>query len=377
MELSKLVFGFDIDVLTGFVRALRTHGYSTLQYIPLRQSVGALWREPGNVLNLFRRRTHRAFATSGVAGLYRVGLRLANQKLALCLDACFFTQWVEREALEACFGPALIERGIENGVLRRDGTRLQFTVSFVPFDDDILIRDPFYAYPPATEAFEGRIWMGSDSMMFATFLRHFLQGMRFDAALEIGSGSGIQILVASRFARTAIALDYNERAVQFTKLNAQLNGVEHLRAFSSNLYENLDGTFDLILANPWYCDLDTGGLEEIPGIMDGLNRHLQKDGVCVMLVNSYVKRGRDMVADYLQDVAVRRRYDLELRVDRYGIETDRLAAWKQHGIEYNIMYYVILRRAGTGNVRRYDCPPLRRVRNFTRIRAIRALHRVG
>ena len=201
--------------------------------------------------------------------------------------------------------------------------------------------------------------------------------MRFDAALEIGSGSGIQILTASRFARSAVALDYNERAVQFTKLNAQINGVENLQAFHSDLYQNLQGTFDLILANPWYCDLETGGLEEIPGIMDGLDRHLRERGLCVMLVNSYVKHGRDMVGEYLKEVAQRRRYDLELHVERYSIEEDRLEGWKEHGIEYNIMYHVILRRGGTGRVRRHDCPPLRRIRNFTRIRAIRALHRTA
>ena len=377
MELAKLVFGFDIDVLKGFVTALRAQQYRTLQYLPLRQSFGAVWREPGNVINLVRRRTHRAFATSAVSGLYRSGLRLANRNLAVSLDACFFTHWVARETLEACFGLALVQRGIDNGLLRRDGDRLQFTVSFVPFEDDILLRDPFYAYPPAIEAFEGRIWMGSDSIMFATFLRNFLRTMRFDAALEIGSGSGIQILTASRFARSAVALDYNDRAVQFTKLNAQINGVENLQAFHSDLYQNLHGTFDLILANPWYCDLETGGLEEIPGIMDGLDRHLRERGLCVMLVNSYFKNGRDMVGEYLKEVAQRRRYDLELRVERYSIEEDRLDGWKQHGIEYNIMYHVILRRGGTGSVRRLDCPPLRRIRNFMRIRAIRALHRTA
>ncbi len=377
-DIGRLVFDFDPEVLAGFVRVLRAHDYALVQHLPARRSLLALPREPGIVVNLVRRREHRAFSGSVIPGLYRAGLALLKPRLALAYRACFLSERIERSALEACFGAALVQRGVDNGVLRRHGDRhLQFTVSFVPFCDDILLRDPYWAYVPSPTdpQLPDKVWLGADSINLARFLQGFLRGRRFELALDIGSGTGIQILVASRFARDCVAIDVNERAAQFTRLNARLNGIAHVRAYTSNMYEDVHETFDLILANPWFCDLATGGLEEVPAIVEGLDARLRPGGVCVMLINSYVKRGRDAAGEYMRDAAIRRGYDLSLQVARYDIEPDRLAEWAKHDIEYTVVYYAILEKTGTGAVRRHDCSWLQRAKHFARIRGLRAWHR--
>ncbi|MBH8578435.1 methyltransferase [Nostocaceae cyanobacterium CENA369] len=68
--------------------------------------------------------------------------------------------------------------------------------------------------------------------------------------LDLCCGSGIQSLVASRYARVAIGIDINPRAIRFARFNAQLNGVYNTHFYVGDLYEAVSGDFDTILANP-------------------------------------------------------------------------------------------------------------------------------
>ena len=70
-------------------------------------------------------------------------------------------------------------------------------------------------------------------------------------ALDLCTGSGIQALVASRYARDVVGVDINPRAIRFARFNAELNGLRNARFMISDLYSALDSAkFDLILANP-------------------------------------------------------------------------------------------------------------------------------
>src|SRR5262249_3935843 len=76
---------------------------------------------------------------------------------------------------------------------------------------------------------------------------------RFGRALDIGTGSGAQALVASRHSDHVIATDLNPRAVAFTSLNAALNGIDNLEVRLGSLFEPVAGeTFDLITCNAPY-----------------------------------------------------------------------------------------------------------------------------
>jgi len=48
------------------------------------------------------------------------------------------------------------------------------------------------------------------------------------------------------------AVDINDLALQYTTVNAQLAGAARLTARHSDLLDNIDGNFDLIVANPPY-----------------------------------------------------------------------------------------------------------------------------
>ena len=72
-------------------------------------------------------------------------------------------------------------------------------------------------------------------------------------ALDVGTGSGIQALLAARHSERVVATDVNERALAFAALNAALNGVENVEFRRGTFFEPARGErFDLVVCNPPY-----------------------------------------------------------------------------------------------------------------------------
>jgi len=71
--------------------------------------------------------------------------------------------------------------------------------------------------------------------------------------LDVGTGSGVQALLAARHASHVVATDINPRALVFTELNAALNGFTNVEVRLGSLFEAVGGErFDLITCNPPY-----------------------------------------------------------------------------------------------------------------------------
>jgi methylase of polypeptide subunit release factors len=76
---------------------------------------------------------------------------------------------------------------------------------------------------------------------------------RLERALDVGTGSGVQALLAARHARNVVATDVNARALTFTEVNAALNGFTNLECRQGSLFEPVAGEmFDLVTSNAPY-----------------------------------------------------------------------------------------------------------------------------
>jgi methylase of polypeptide subunit release factors len=76
---------------------------------------------------------------------------------------------------------------------------------------------------------------------------------RVKSALDIGTGSGVQALLAARHADDVVGVDINPRALRFAAFNAALNRVENVDWRLGNLFEPVRGSsFDLVVCNPPY-----------------------------------------------------------------------------------------------------------------------------
>lgn len=117
-------------------------------------------------------------------------------------------------------------------------------------------------------------------------------------ALDMGTGSGIQSLVISKFIdrKNILALDINSEAVRQAKSLGFL-------AIISNLFSKIKKKFDLIVFNPPYLPSSkfdnekdtTGGKqgdETILKFLKQVKKHLNKSGKILLLLSSLTPRKR-------------------------------------------------------------------------------------
>ena len=85
----------------------------------------------------------------------------------------------------------------------------------------------------------------SSQLAKLTLRRHF------DRALDVGTGNGVQAILAARHCQSVVATDVNPRALAFTRFNLDFNGVENVDLRLGDRYEPVhDETFDLVVCNP-------------------------------------------------------------------------------------------------------------------------------
>jgi methylase of polypeptide subunit release factors len=122
-------------------------------------------------------------------------------------------------------------------------------------------------------------------------------------ALDLGSGQGLQALLAEDHAATVVATDRNPRAVAFTRLAAALGGVE-VDAREGDLLAPVSGeVFDLVVSNPpfvvspgrryTYRDAGLDGDEVCRRLVTEIPTVLAPGGHAVLLVNWLHLEGED------------------------------------------------------------------------------------
>lgn len=81
-----------------------------------------------------------------------------------------------------------------------------------------------------------------------------------DRVLDMGTGSGVNAILAASKTSDVVAVDVNPHAIDAAHANAALNGVaDRVVAIESNLFEGIDGTFDLVVFDPpfrWFAPRD-------------------------------------------------------------------------------------------------------------------------
>jgi len=81
-----------------------------------------------------------------------------------------------------------------------------------------------------------------------------------DRVLDMGTGSGVNAILAASRSRDVVGVDVNPQAVKAAVANAERNNVASRTAFlDSDLFERVEGTFDLVVFDPpfrWFRPRD-------------------------------------------------------------------------------------------------------------------------
>lgn len=126
-----------------------------------------------------------------------------------------------------------------------------------------------------------------DSFLLISLIK-VLPGER---VLEIGCGSGIISIHCAKAGASVTSLDIDPKALELTKQNAASNGVILECSYLSDMFESIQGRWDVIIFNPPYLpaisvddDMDPrwdGGVrgdETIIRFLEDAKKYLEKDG---------------------------------------------------------------------------------------------------
>ncbi|MBN1786295.1 MAG: methyltransferase [Candidatus Methanofastidiosa archaeon] len=129
-----------------------------------------------------------------------------------------------------------------------------------------------------------------------------------DKVLEIGCGTGYVSIAAAMMGGIVEGVDINAAAVSLSSLNAKKNGVKNARFHIGDMFENVDGPFDVIIFNPPYLPserMDTDiydkcwdggedGREVTDRFLDGLRGNIKEGGSIFLLQSSFCDPERTM-----------------------------------------------------------------------------------
>ncbi|MBB5049148.1 SAM-dependent methyltransferase [Rhodopseudomonas rhenobacensis] len=221
------------------------------------------------------------------------------------------------------------------GLLAAEGLLWKSRVRVSSLQGDLFLHSGF----PTVDA--DSVFFGPDTYRFARVVRDHLQsrGGPIERAVDIGAGSGVGGIVLARNAdcRDVVLVDINDRALDYARTNVGFAGLNNIATRKSNLLDDVDGTFDLIIANPPYLNDALGrtyrhGGGEFGGSLSlaiarcAISR-LAPGGSLLLYTGAAIVQGadplRDAIAEVLAPSDLAWSYD-ELDPDVFGeeLETD-------------------------------------------------------
>lgn len=119
-----------------------------------------------------------------------------------------------------------------------------------------------------------------------------------EEVLDLGCGYGaIGITIARLNPMCRVTMiDINERAVELTGKNIELNKVENAKCFQSDAFENVKGMFDVILCNP---PIRTGKKVIYPMFENSIKYLNNRGGLYIVIQK---KQGANSAMEKLQEV---------------------------------------------------------------------------
>jgi SAM-dependent methyltransferase len=203
------------------------------------------------------------------------------------------------------FGPEVLpDRILElmdaAGVLDRSGRQWRSLVRFSCYDGGLFVHSAF----PTTAA--DSVFFGPDTYRMADAAAAHVDSRDRPVrrAADIGCGTAAGAIAIAKRAPQAqvIAVDINDAALRFARVNTALAGIRSVRPCHSDLLNDVDGAFDLIISNPpfmidpvgrAYRDGGPQGFELSLAIIDEAARRLDPGGSLVLFSGTGVVGGQD------------------------------------------------------------------------------------
>jgi methylase of polypeptide subunit release factors len=236
------------------------------------------------------------------------------------------------------FGPGVLPAGFERllesaGACEPCGELRRSRVRFSSYDGELFVHSAF-----PTER-TGAVFFGPDTYRMADAAVAHLSGRAepIARAVDIGCGTGAGAIAVAKRAPGAevLAVDINDTALRYARINAALAGTSRISPRHSDLLDGVEGTFDLIISNPPFM-IDPAGRTYRDGggphgnalslrIVDLAAQRLAPGGSLVLFSGAGIVDGDDPLlraaAEHLAGTGLAWDYH-EVDPDVYGEELD-------------------------------------------------------
>ena len=164
--------------------------------------------------------------------------------LSTLLRIFFIGVSVPSDVVEAVIPSDIRQLLIESGLAVQDDGSWSRRHHIAPFNEKLIVSDP----TPKDQGFADVVLTYNPA---SYRLIHFTLRKKFDDALDLGTGNGIQAMLMAMHCKSVVAADLNHRARDFTEFNTRINGIDNIESVQGSLFEPLKGRkFDLITMNP-------------------------------------------------------------------------------------------------------------------------------
>lgn len=272
-----------------------------------------------------------SFTTVTPATQARVNSRLKNGWARNVKDVFGWS----RPFIEGVISPQLFEAMGDAGALDRYGEGWISRVRASTLRGQLFLHS---AYPTtASDA----VFFGPDTHLLANEIARYLSGdVGVQRAVDIGcgAGAGAMVIALERPDADVIAVDINNKALEYTAVNARIAGTTGVMTQYSDLLDGVEGNFDLIVSNPpFMVDAQErtyrhggGSLGErlSLSIVSLATTRLTPGGALILYMGSAIIDGTDpflaSVAPILDNSSLEWNYQ-EIHPDVFGEELDQPA----------------------------------------------------
>jgi methylase of polypeptide subunit release factors len=188
------------------------------------------------------------FVTPTPATHFRNNQREENRQARSLTDAFGWSRPFPRALLPAL----LFELLMDSAIVFECAAGWKSSVRASTLDGNLFLHSAFPTVSPDA------VFFGPDTYRFARAIKHDLSSeprqLRRALDLGCGSGAGGVVLAKNALCRELVLTDINGAALQMAGLNAAAAGVLNVTTLHSDLFANVDGEFDMIVANPPYLN---------------------------------------------------------------------------------------------------------------------------
>ena len=152
---------------------------------------------------------------------------------------------------------AFLETVLETGLAEEHGSVLNPDSRLFPCYGKFIVTDRACK----NTSFNQVMWLWGESYILGALVKRNPR----KRAIDIGTGSGVHAILASEHCQSVVAADISPRALEFARFNCALNAIANVECVLSDLFDSIEGTCDLLLANPPYLADSSSRAEKTSG----------------------------------------------------------------------------------------------------------------